>query len=111
MKVDYTKSETPDDYKCAHCGATGCKLWSRINDKPPQLIRANCATLELNEKVIDLDADGMINNNRGGRTNSLMWHHPAIPNENGSGYWRCEFTSIPLTTREWWRKLPSRPRP
>lgn len=106
-KVDYSKNETPDDYKCGKCGATGCKLWTE-NDLMTKnlLLCAKCATSEQNENIDDIASDGTHDKGRGNRTDFIGSYIPAVPREDGNGYWT--YIACPRAGGEWWRRLPTK---
>ena len=41
-----------------------------------------------------------------GRTCQIGWYVPAIPDEEGLGYWG--YTSVPQEGIDWWQALPTR---
>jgi len=105
--VDYSKNKTPPDYKCSKCGATGVKLWqeNRIGCCP--LLCANCAAEIEKIDIADIDADGRRSSDFGsGRTDHIGDQLPAVPTENGVGFWA--YTATPNEGCEWWRKLLTR---
>lgn len=105
MKIDYSEPDTPPEYKCA-CGASGCKLWREYQTFSPKLICATCAANECGEDISDINADGM-RNSEFGRTDQIGQYVPAVPDEEGVGYWG--YTSIPESGCSWWCNLPTLP--
>ena len=102
----YLGGGMPENYKCAQCGATGCKLWREYHTVSPQLLCARCAAADQREDVSDIDAYGR-RSFHGGRIDQIGWYVPAVPTEEGGGYWG--YTSVPQPGCNWWRKLPTLP--
>ena len=100
--VDYSKNKTPRDYKCSKCGATGVKLWR--TKYQTTLLCADCAAKEEGEDISTLDSNGKHLNDMGSNTRQIGLFLPAIPTEDGIGFW----TSAPKSGWNWWRKLPNR---
>ncbi|MDX1607739.1 MAG: hypothetical protein R3251_00815 [Candidatus Spechtbacterales bacterium] len=102
-------TEVPDNYKCANCGATGCKLWREYQRFSPQLLCLDCAAADQGKDISDIDENGMRTRESGpGRTEQIGWYVPAIPNDFGTRY--LEYPdNIPIIAMEWWRALPNRP--
>ena len=107
MNVDYSKKEPPVDYKCAECGATGCKLWREYQTVSPKLLCANCAAKDQKKDISDIDTEGRRHNTAGGRTDQIGWYVPAVPVEEGDGFWG--YTSVPQAGCDWWKDLPTLP--
>jgi hypothetical protein len=105
-RVIYTSQTVPDGYKCADCGATNCKLWREYQIMTLKLLCAVCACKD-QKKTDDVDAEGRRSSDHGGRTDQIGWYVPAVPDEEGVGYWG--YTSVPEAGVNWWRKLPTRP--
>jgi hypothetical protein len=107
--VDYSKTTTPKDYKCANCGATGCKLWREYQTSSPQLLCVDCAAKEEGKDITSMDERGFRDIGQGlrGKTNQIGWYVPAVPDEEGIGYWG--YTSVPEAGVKWWERLPLRP--
>ena len=105
LQVDYSKIETPVDYVCEDCGATNCKLWREYQTSNPKLLCVLCASKD-QKKDIELDEEGMY---RGtiGRTDQIGWYVPAVPTEDGIGFWA--YTLVPPTGVTWWKKLQTYP--
>lgn len=91
-RVDYSTTETPVEYECMGCGATGCKLW-RDEWYSPQLLCADCAETDQGMPISDTDQIGR--------------YVPAVPTENGETYW--DYISIPPAGYDWWDRLPTYP--
>ena len=104
MDVNYAEAGTPAEYKCANCGATNCKLWRECQTVDPQLLCASCAAKDQNKDISDIDADGT-RSGVNGRTDQIGWYVPAVPDEQGIGYWG--YTSIPDVGVNWWKNLPT----
>jgi hypothetical protein len=101
-------------YKCASCGAKGCKLWREYGTYSvpirDQLRCAPCAAKSQNKDISGIDEDGRylpkIDGER--RTDQIGWMVPAVPAEDEFGsYWG--YTSVPQDRVDWWRKLPTLP--
>lgn len=110
--VDYSKPETPKDYKCGGCGATGCKLWREYSTFSPALACAPCAAKSGDRDISTIDADGRrltpeYDWESQERSDQIGWYVPAIPDMEGVGYWG--YTSVPQPGIDWWRKLPTLP--
>ena len=105
MEVDYQSHTVPTDYVCGSCGATGIKLWREYNTFDPQLFCARCAAKDQGEDISDIDASGKIGWEYGERTDQIGWYVPAVPDEEGDGFWG--YTSVPNAGVEWWRHLPT----
>ncbi len=103
-RVDYSKNETPVDYKCAKCGATHVKLWREYQTVSPQLLCAKCAGADQGKDITGIDAGGFCHSDMG-KTDQIGWYVPAVPDEEGVGYWG--YTSVPDAGVKWWRKLPT----
>lgn len=108
MPVDYSKPEVPKDYVCKDCGATNCKLWREYMLPKLDLFCANCASKKERRDISSIDSEGMRVNVTGGeRIDRIGWYVPAIPGEDGLGYWG--YFSIPDAGRNWWKRLPTLP--
>jgi len=110
MKIDYSKDGAPLDYKCKGCGAVGCKLWREYQTVNPTLLCAVCAGKDQNKSIEGIDEQGMRPNEPGmmhPRTDQIGWYVPAIPDEEGIGYWG--YTSVPQVGIDWWYRLPTLP--
>lgn len=113
--VDYTKTEVPADYVCENCGGTNCKLWREYQTFCPSLMCATCAAVLQGKDISGMDADGLypsvmeINGEDVdmGRSDQIGWMVPAVPDEEGAGYWG--YTSVPQAGCDWWKNLPSFP--
>lgn len=102
----YLNAGIPEDYVCAVCGATHCKLWREYQTFQPKILCAKCAATDQNKCIDDIDDQGKHTEERlGTRSDQIGWHVPAVPLENEKGYWG--YTSVPQPGCEWWRKLPT----
>lgn len=115
MKISYADKTTPKEYVCSQCKATNCKLWREYQTSHPSLFCAHCA-VATNPKLsnVELDPNGTRHSdydyaNHGMRTDQLGWYVPAIPDEEGVGYWG--YASIPPNGAYWWRQLSTYPFP
>jgi len=106
MNVDFSKTETPEEYKCALCGATKCKLWREyMTFGPITILCVDCAGKDQEKDVSAMDEAGTMPSVHGMRIDSIGWRVPAIPHETG-GYW--SYTVVPKAGRLWWERLPTR---
>jgi hypothetical protein len=108
--VNYT------NYKCAKCGASGCKLWreSYVFLNHVELHCAPCAAkAEGGRDISSLNADGKIQwrpfetAKYTVPTDQIGNMVPAVPTEDGETFWG--YTSVPPEGVRWWRELPSLP--
>lgn len=104
-QVDYSKAVTPPDYKCGNCDATGIKLWREYQTFQPELRCAVCAAQDQHKDISDIDSEGMHSSDLG-RTDQIGWYVPAVPDEEGAGYWG--YTSVPEAGVDWWKRLPTK---
>jgi hypothetical protein len=84
--VNYQSNRTPPEYRCAHCGATGCKLWRQYQTFADQmeLLCAIHAAEDQSKDVSSLDDNGtIISDLTGTRHDSIGWLVPAVPTEDG----------------------------
>lgn len=111
--VDYSKRETPPNYKCGKCGATGCKLWREWQTfLEHQTLRcARCAAESEKKDINDIDEHGRHHDPEDvfpdRRTDQIGWYTPAVPTEENDSYWG--YTSVPDAGCEWWHNLPTLP--
>ena len=103
--VNYASGKTPHDYVCSKCKATNCKLW-RESAFGPSLFCSQCA-LETEKKTSFIDSKGYRIDKFGIKTDQIGYLLPAIPDEEGVGYWA--YTSVPPEGLTWWRNLPTLP--
>jgi hypothetical protein len=103
--VLYSNPVPPADYKCGNCGATGVKLWREYQTMQPGLFCAKCAAKHEHKSIKSINAAGMRITRLGGRTDQIGWLVPAVPDEEGLGYWG--YTSVPQAGVEWWKALPT----
>lgn len=127
--MSYSAPGVPKKYKCKDCGVTGCKLWRDYQREEP-LRCCDCAVkdqhkewLELNGFVIREDgrhnghwlekgvtkfADGTVPTGTEEYcfNDAIGWMVPAVPSEDGVGYWG--YTSVSDAGVDWWKKLPLR---
>lgn len=94
--------------KCAKCGATGCKLWREYQTFDPRLLCVDCAGLDQDKDVSQMDEFGTrpCTYNPERRTDQIGWYVPAVETEGG--YWG--YTSVPDDALARWRALPTRTR-
>jgi hypothetical protein len=78
MKIRYSEPSTPEKYKCAKCGATGCKLWREYQTVNPQLLCAPCAAKDQDKSIEGIDNNGL-RPYENIRTDQIGWYVPAIP--------------------------------
>jgi hypothetical protein len=55
--------------------------------------------------ISEIDDDGKIPFEKRWRTDSIGWYVPAVPDEEGVGYWG--YGSVPPEGVAWWRGLPT----
>jgi len=103
--VDYASGKTPPEYVCSGCGATGCKLWREYQTMCTDLKCAACSLAE-QSKTGTVGDDGKLADEHG-RSDQIGWRIPAVPDEEGVGYWG--YTSVPQDGCTWWRNLPTHP--
>ena len=106
MPVNYASPLTPDSYICSRCGASGIKLWRAYQSLTPSLLCAACAAKEEGKDISTLDAEGYREGKYGGRTDQIGWYVPAVPDEEGVGYWG--YSSVPDAGVLWWKRLPNK---
>lgn len=108
--LDYSKPETPSNYVCSECGASGVKLWREYQTfLNHQTLRcAPCAAKIEHKNISDIDAYGRRTIDQfGGRTDTIGWYVPAVPTEENDSFWG--YTSVPEAGCDWWAKLPTLP--
>ena len=112
--VDYSKQETPPNYKCGECGATGVKLWREYQTfLEHQTLRcAKCAAKDQKKDISDIDDDGRHTLDSktfgpGQKSDQIGWYVPAVPTQKNDSYWG--YTSVPDAGVKWWRRLPTLP--
>lgn len=102
---EYLKGVALPDYKCSSCGATGSKMWLRLQKKMHELVCTTCA-LKKTKKNYTLDDQGYYLDEDDTKNDLIaLWYGPAVPTEDGKTYWG--YTSIPVPGRSWWEKLPT----
>ncbi len=105
-KVNYNYLPTPDGYQCSACGAIDCKLWCEYSTPSPRLLCADCRCREMDIDPNSVDALGRHIDFRDMQTNQLGDWIPAIPDEEGAGYWG--YKSAPPEAWRWWTTLLTR---
>lgn len=106
-KVDYASGKVPSGYRCRKCRASGCKLWREYQTNSPRLLCAGCAMVDQGKTGV-VDASGNFNDGIGlGSTDQIGWYVPAVPDEEGIGYWG--YSAVPQAGCDWWHSLPTRP--
>jgi hypothetical protein len=106
----YLDGAVPENYVCAQCGATGCKLWREYQAWNPRLLCAVCAAADQKKDIGDLNESGlrMINNRS---TDTIGWFVPAVPTEDGTTHCTCwGYLSVPTSGCKWWEQLPTFPK-
>lgn len=119
--VNYSIDSVPKNYKCWDCGITGCKLWRYSGFPPIELQCVDCA-LKTQIKYSSILERSMNNPNFHIREDGTFdweyipghfqscdqigWRLPAIPDEEGIGYWG--YSSAPQVGVNWWKRLPLR---
>lgn len=99
---------TSRNYRCSKCNAHGCKLWRDYNSGFPRLMCCDCAGQAQDKNVSEIDATGRYPYKPGSaaRTDQIGWMVPAVPDEEGNGYWG--YSSVPERGVQWWAALPTR---
>ena len=104
----YLNPSAPNDYKCRRCGATGIKLWREYQTFKPRLLCAVCLSIEKETSIEGMNDEGKIPWGGGYidmMTDAIGGYVPAIPDEEGLGYWG--YTSVPQEGILWWEHLPT----
>lgn len=104
--VDYSKIETPEDYKCSCCGASNVKLW---RDSGPiaseiELLCARCASIKSGDSISNITNEG-IHEVAFGITDQIGDYLPAVPLEDRKSFW--QYTAVPHKAAQWWKSLPT----
>ncbi len=102
--IDYESRATPSDYFCAHCHATGCKLWRETSFCAPELLCVDCC-VKSQKKDFIFDEDGT-HDGKYGRSDQIGWYVPCVPHDVIEGYWG--YGSVPDEGVRWWTELPLR---
>ncbi len=98
QKVDYASTQVPTDYRCADCGATGCRMYREYNTfLEHQRLRCTACALKDQKKNAPDNA----------RAHTIEWLVAAVPTEDNESYWG--YTSVPQAGVEWWDRLPVAP--
>lgn len=108
VSFSYATQRPPKNYKCADCGVSGCKLWREYQTCSPQLLCCDCAGKNQKRDVRQIDDKGQVPDPdiNGRKSVSIGWYVPAVPDEEGLGYWG--YTSVPDVGVKWWEALPTR---
>jgi hypothetical protein len=116
-KFSYAGVTPPKKYKCAECKVTGIKLWREYQTFSPQLLCGNCAIKDQSRPgsssfaklaakgPVILDANGGHEDEYGYAGDQIGWYVPAVPDEEGIGYWG--YSSVPQEGVTWWKNLPT----
>lgn len=107
-RVDYGSGVPPKAYRCAACDVHGCKLWrsyAMIADCCA-LTCADCSGKDQQSDVSQIDSNGKVPYEYGGRIDQIGSKLPAVPTEEGDTYWG--YTSVPSDGVKWWKNLPTR---
>lgn len=118
--VDYSSTTVPSKYKCINCKATNCKLWRNYGSFTIDLECLDCVVKDQSKPAVapgfakiaatvTFAEDGTYMDQYGERSSVIGWRVPAIPDEEGCGYWG--HTSAPQTGINWWKSLPLRGAP
>jgi len=101
--VNYDSVEPPEWYKCSECDAMGRKMWREhgVSSKP-KLLCANCASIDQNKDISDIDSNGK-RSSEFGRIDQIGWYLPAVPYDYMDGYWPNG--NVPDEGVKWWRSL------
>lgn len=94
-----------EPYSCSECASTGVKLWRRYQASPSNDLRcAACLDKELDDGQ-SFNSSGQRYASDGQLSDAVGWRVPAVPDEEGTGYWG--YTSVPDAGVAWWRALPT----
>ena len=107
----YLDDTIPERYKCCRCGAHGCKLWRLFRGyfDSANLLCCECAAENQGVDITMLDDNGLMPVKSmyvAAKTDNIGWYKPAIPTEDGMGFWG---NGAPQIGFLWWRSLPTRP--
>lgn len=96
-----------EEYKCGNCGKTNCKLWRDVSLNL-HLLCCDCAAKKEGKSVADIDERGFRQSDvvPDSRTNQIGYYVPAIPTEDGGGFYG--YTDVPPASSAWWDGLPTR---
>jgi hypothetical protein len=109
MPVDYSSDTTPNTYHCRgeNCSKHRVKLWRNYQSFRQTLLCVDCAAKDQDKTLPDLDGNGThTGSSTGQRTDQIGWLVPAIPTEDGEGFW--SYGAIPDPGYSWWQRLPLR---
>lgn len=107
-RVDYSKSDVPNDYHCSRCGAYGCKLWRKGDMMHTRkLLCADCAATMQHVDISTLCPSGSYLDPSGILTNTLGEYIPAVPTPNNYTLFWAKI-AIPPEGMAWWQRLPNR---
>lgn len=99
----YLNSETPLYYICQRCSLSGVKLWRDTNTfAPTKSLRCASCCLEEQKLSGPVTEEGKIKTPYG-ESDQIGCLVPAIPDEEGEGYWG--YTSVPQAGVLWWKRL------
>lgn len=104
-KFNYTNGIFPDSYVCSNCGKKHIKLWRIYQSLCPDLLCAECAAINQKKDISTMDKNGVCSEELG-KTDTIGWYIPAVPDEEGLGYWG--YTSVPDNGIKWWQSLPNK---
>ena len=109
MDINYVENRVSPLYHCARCLRMGIKLWRPSSTFAVELVCARCAAEEEHEETnvcVTMNAAGRHVNSLGWDTFQIGSYVPAIPTEDGFGYyWYSEL--IPAEASGWWQRLPN----
>jgi hypothetical protein len=71
----------------------------------PSLLCAACAAGKQKKDISSMGADGRCLDDAERWTDQIGWYVPAIPDEEGVGYWG--YTAVPTEGVNWWQALPN----
>lgn len=104
-KFQYATRVCPHEYRCADCDRQGVKLWREYQTFSPKLLCATCAAKDQEKAIRSIDPNGKISfEGTAHTTDQIGWYVPAVPTEEGTGYWG--YTSVPDDGIAWWQNLP-----
>lgn len=105
--MKYISTDTPSNYVCGKCDATGVKLWRDVVFCVDQ-VDLRCVSCMGRGEV---DEGGYFKDSEYGKTDQCTIEElgsmlPAVPTEEEDSYWG--YTSIPTAGVAWWRNLPNK---
>ncbi|MBY0551316.1 MAG: hypothetical protein K2W95_28805 [Candidatus Obscuribacterales bacterium] len=104
MKINYASGKVSEEYHCHKCGNSLLKLWRQYQTTQPKLLCSVCVLQDQKQTGEFFDELGY-RKGEYGKTDQCGCYVPAIPDEEGAGFWG--YTSVPPEGVAWWRGLPT----